>query len=78
MFKLLQRVTLLACVVLATATPLRAEEGDEHLLVGNPSEATDDETNPNNFLVGGNQKEVFIVGQTDEGWAGLKTKVVET
>jgi hypothetical protein len=31
------------------------------------------------FLVGkGAEKDVYIVGQAGEGWAGLKTKVVET
>lgn len=31
------------------------------------------------FLVGkGSEKDAFIVGRTDAGWAGLRTKVVET
>jgi hypothetical protein len=30
------------------------------------------------FLAGRAEKDVFIVGRTDSGWAGLKTKVVET
>ena len=30
------------------------------------------------FLAGGAEKDVFIVGRADAGWAGLKTKVVET
>jgi Nuclease A inhibitor-like protein len=31
------------------------------------------------FLVGkGAEKDAYIVGRVDGGWAGLKTKVVET
>jgi hypothetical protein len=30
------------------------------------------------FLVGGTEKDVFIVGRTESGWAELKTKVVQT
>jgi hypothetical protein len=30
------------------------------------------------FQVGGAESDVYIVGRTDTGWAGLKTKVVET
>jgi hypothetical protein len=30
------------------------------------------------FLAGRAEKDAFIVGRTDSGWAGLKTKVVET
>ena len=30
------------------------------------------------FLAGGTEKDVFIVGRAGDGWAGLKTKVVET
>jgi Nuclease A inhibitor-like protein len=30
------------------------------------------------FLVGKAEKDAYIVGRTDGGWAGLKTKVVET
>jgi hypothetical protein len=30
------------------------------------------------FLAGGTEKDVFIVGRTESGWAGLKTKVVQT
>jgi endonuclease G len=47
------RRTLLACVCVfgACATPLRAEEGDEPLALGNPSGATADKTRPDNYLV---------------------------
>jgi hypothetical protein len=30
------------------------------------------------FLAGGTEKDVFIVGRAGDGWAGLKTKVVQT
>jgi hypothetical protein len=30
------------------------------------------------FLAGGTEKDVLIVGRTEGGWAGLKTKVVQT
>jgi hypothetical protein len=30
------------------------------------------------FLVGGTVKDVYVVGRTDSGWAGVRTKVVET
>jgi hypothetical protein len=30
------------------------------------------------FEVGRTEKDVYIVGRAESGWAGLKTKVVET
>jgi hypothetical protein len=30
------------------------------------------------FLAGKAEKDAYIVGRTESGWAGLKTKVVET
>jgi hypothetical protein len=30
------------------------------------------------FLAGRTEKDVYIVGRTEAGWAGLKTKVVQT
>ena len=30
------------------------------------------------FQVGKGEADVYIVGRTEDGWAGLKTKVVET
>src|SRR5262245_31065309 len=30
------------------------------------------------FQVGKSEADVYVVGRTDEGWAGLRTKVVET
>ena len=30
------------------------------------------------FEVGDTEKDVYIVGRTESGWEGLKTKVVET
>src|SRR5262249_4301460 len=30
------------------------------------------------FLAGGNEADAFIVGRTESGWAGLRTRVVQT
>jgi hypothetical protein len=30
------------------------------------------------FLARGNEADAFVVGRTDAGWAGLRTKVVQT
>jgi hypothetical protein len=30
------------------------------------------------FLAGGAESDAYIVGRTESGWAGLKTKVVHT
>ena len=30
------------------------------------------------FLVGKRESDAYLVGRTDSGWAGLKTKVVQT
>ena len=30
------------------------------------------------FLPGGAESDAFIVGRTESGWAGLRTKVVQT
>src|SRR5262249_54221977 len=46
-----RRAALAVCVTLALALPLRAPEGDEHLAMGNPSQAGSDPGKPNNYLV---------------------------
>jgi endonuclease G len=51
MFSLVKRFAVAACLVLATAPCLRAEEGEEHLVMGNPSRATADEAKKDNFLI---------------------------
>jgi hypothetical protein len=45
------RTALFTCVFLAFVDPLRAEDGDEHLLVGNPSGATADKGKADNYLL---------------------------
>jgi hypothetical protein len=51
--------------------------GGEHLFLRRPSAAT---TNPDIkvFRVEKTESDVYIVCRTAGGWAGLKTKVVET
>jgi DNA/RNA endonuclease G (NUC1) len=46
-----KRVALIAWLALATAAGVRAAEGDEHLVMGNPSGATADEAKKDNYLI---------------------------
>ena len=50
-FTLLRWAALLALAFLATAGPLRAEDGDGLLFMGNPSGATADRGKPDNYLL---------------------------
>jgi endonuclease G len=51
MSSLLKHIAVVACLFLATAPALRAEDGDEHLVLGNPSKATPDPDKKDNYLV---------------------------
>jgi endonuclease G len=48
---ILNRFALIAWLALAAATGTRAAGGDEHLVMGNPSGATADESKKDNYLI---------------------------
>jgi endonuclease G len=51
MFAFPGRIVFVLPILLALVTSARAEEGDEHLVMGNPSGATADKGKPDNYLV---------------------------
>jgi endonuclease G len=51
MFDVLRRLALVVCLLLVVVPSLLAGEGDEHLVMGNPSNATADEAKKDNYLI---------------------------
>ncbi|HUY89068.1 MAG TPA: hypothetical protein VMV10_10065 [Pirellulales bacterium] len=60
--RLVRAVVLLGALAIAPCTA-RNEEGDEHLLMGNPSAASDDGADKNNFLM---QKKFFALSYNND------------
>jgi endonuclease G len=61
----LQRTVLGATVLLILVSPVRGAEGDEHILLGNPSNATANKDKPNNYLI--KRKEYVLAGNNAHG-----------